>query len=190
MTSILRADNITTVAGTGNISLNTGNKIISPDVGGIVAPGQIVQVIQNVKYDTFSGAANGTALAVTGISAVITPKFNTSKILIMAQIMYSSTGTTYGGWFRRNGVDIGLGNAGSGQQQVSIGMALATDTNQSNTFPYMFMDSPTTTSTLTYQFYVNNDNATAIYINRSVADGAAAVGKRGISTVTLMEIAQ
>lgn len=190
MTSIIRTDAISTVAGTGNISLQSGNKIVSPDVGGIIAPGQIIQVIQNVKYDTFTGSANGTALAVTGINATIIPKFNTSKILIMAQIMYASTGTTYGGWFKRNGIDIGVGNAGSGQQQVSIGMALVTDTNQSNTFPYMFMDSPATTSSLTYQFYVNNDNATAIYINRSISDGAAAVGKRGISTVTLMEIAQ
>ena len=190
MASIIRTDSITTVAGSGNISLQTGNKIVSPDVGGLVAPGQIVQVIQNVKYDTFTGAANGTPIVVTGISATITPKFASSKILILAQIMYSSTGTTYGGWFKRNGVDIGLGNAGSGQQLVSIGMALATDSNQSNTFPYMFLDSPATISALTYQFYVNNDNAAAIYINRSVSDGAAAVGKRGISTVTLMEVAQ
>ena len=190
MASIIRTDSISTVSGTGNISLPTGNKIISPDVGGLVAPGQIVQVIQGVKYDTFSGAANGTPIAITGISATITPKFATSKVLILAHIMYASTGTTYGGWFRRNGVDIGLGNAGSGQQQVSIGMALATDTNQSNTFPYMFLDSPGSISALTYQFYVNNDNAAAIYINRSVSDGAGAVGKRGISTVTLMEVAQ
>jgi hypothetical protein len=189
MASIVSVDTLQGLT-SGQVTLPAGHKIKGTDVGSIVAPGSVVQVVSNVKFDTFSGAAGGTPIAVSGINCTITPKFSTSKILILAQIMYASVGTTYGGFFRRNGIDIGLGNAGSGQQQVSMGMALVTDSNQSNTFPYMFIDSPASTSLLTYQFYVNNDNGTAIYINRSVSDGAAAVGKRGISTVTLMEIAQ
>jgi hypothetical protein len=103
--------------------------------------------------------------------------------------MYSSLGTTYGGWFKRDSSNIGLGDAGSGQQRVSMGMALVTDTNQTNTFVYNYLDSPNTTSAVTYQFYAINDNNVSLYINRSVSDQANTTGKRGISTVTLMEIA-
>jgi hypothetical protein len=102
--------------------------------------------------------------------------------------MYASAGTTYGGWFRRNGVDIGLGDASGSKQRVSMGMALASDTNQTNTFIYSYLDSPGTTSSVTYQFYAHNDNGFSLLINRSSADQDNTTGKRGISTVTLLEV--
>jgi hypothetical protein len=158
--------------------------------GGVIlrSAGSIIQVVQTVKTDTFSGTANGTALLVSGVAATITPTSATNKILILSHIMYSSTGTTYGGWFRRGSTDIGLGDGAGSRQRVSMGMALATDTNQSNTFIYCYLDSPLSTSAQTYQFYVNNDNTNAIYINRSVSDQDNSTGKRAISTVTLMEV--
>jgi len=149
----------------------------------------IIQVVHQSLTSTVGVVANGTAVAVSGFSATITPLTTTSRIWIIAQIMYSSAGTTYGGWFTRNGTSINLGTAGSGQQQVSIGMALCTDTNQTNTFVYSYVDSPATTSAITYQFYVNNDNGNTLYLNRSQGDSAGATGKRGTSTITLLEVA-
>jgi hypothetical protein len=159
----------------------TGKKILG-------TTGSILQVVQVVKNDTFTAAANGTALLVTGLAASITPTNSNNKIWILGHIMYSSTGTTYGGWMTRNGTAIGLGLSASGQQQVSMGMSFPGDSNQSNTFVYSFLDSPGTTSSVTYQFYVNNDNGNAIYINRSVNDQGNTTGKRGISTITLLEV--
>jgi hypothetical protein len=156
---------------------------------GVVGPGGIVQVVSVSLNTTFTGTANGTPLAVTGLAASITPRSASNRILIISQIMYSSTGTTYGGWFTRNGTAINLGAAGSGQQQVSIGMALASDANQSNTFVYSNIDSPNATTSTTYQFYANNDNTGILYINRSVSDQANNTGKRAVSTITLLEIA-
>jgi len=150
--------------------------------------GSILQVVQTVKTDTFSGVANGTALLVTGLSATITPSSTSNKILVIGHIHYASLGTTYGGWFRRNGVDIGIGDIAGSRQRVALGMALVTDANQSNTFIYSFLDSPASTSALTYQFYANNDNGNSLFINRSSNDSDATVGKRGISTVTLLEV--
>jgi hypothetical protein len=150
--------------------------------------GSILQVVQTVKTDTFSGVANGTALLVTGLSASITPSSTSSKIWVIGHIHYAALGTTYGGWFRRNGVDIGIGDASGSRQRVALGMALVTDLNQSNTFIYSYLDSPGTTSSVTYQFYVNNDNAQSVFINRSSSDGDNTTGKRGISTVTLLEV--
>jgi hypothetical protein len=167
---------------TNQIQNLTGQKILG-------STGSIIQVVQVVKTDTFTGTANGTALMVSGLSATITPSSATNKILIIGHIMYSSTATTYGGWFKRGSTDIGLGDGSGSKQRVSMGMALASDSNQSNTFVYSYLDSPLTTAATTYQFYVNNDNSNAIYINRSVNDQDNSTGKRGISTVTLMEVA-
>lgn len=178
-----------TVDTTANVTVNTNLTFSNKIQQANLPTGCVLQVVQAVKTDTFVGAANLTEMLVTGVAATITPRFANSKILITAQIMYGSTGTTYGGWFKRNGTNIGLGDAAGSRQRVSIGMALSSDTNQTNTFVYNYLDSPATTSAVTYQFYVNNDNTQNLFINRSVNDLDGGTGKRGISTVTLMEIA-
>lgn len=179
---------IDTLSVTGNASVSvpiknsSGRPILNQS-------GSVLQVVQSVitAASTVTGP-NGTATLVTGLSATITPSSTSSKILVNMQLNYCSTGTTYGCWFKRNGTDIGLGDAGSGQQRVSVGMALSTDANQINSFTYNYLDNPATTSALTYQLYVNNDNTNALYINRSVNDYANSTGKRTISTITLTEI--
>lgn len=178
-----------TVDTAANVTVNTNLTFSNKIQQANLPTGCVLQVVQAVKTDTFVGAANLTEMLVTGVAATITPRFANSKILITAQIMYGSTGTTYGGWFKRNGTNIGLGDAAGSRQRVSIGMALSSDTNQTNTFVYNYLDSPATTSAVTYQFYVNNDNTQNLFINRSVNDLDNGTGKRGISTVTLMEIA-
>lgn len=165
------------------------NQTIASTGGGGGGGGVVQQLIQVVKSDTFVGAANGTPLSITGIAATITPTSSTSKILITGHIMYGAVGTTYGGWFRRNGTDIGLGDAAGSRKRVSMGMGLTADQSQTNTFVYNYLDSPGTTSPVTYQFFVNNDNAENIYINRSMFDLNNSTGTRGISTVTLTEVA-
>jgi hypothetical protein len=48
MTSIIKADNISTVSGSGNITIPTGVKVVGTDAGSIVAPGHVVQVVQGL----------------------------------------------------------------------------------------------------------------------------------------------
>jgi hypothetical protein len=151
--------------------------------------GSVLQVVQTLKTDTLILNSNSTATAVTGMSATITPSSTNSKILVLTHLNFGASGTTYGGWLRRNGTDIGIGDVGANQLRVSMGLALTSDTNQSNTFAFNYLDSPNSTSSLTYQLYVINDNTGALYVNRSVADSNGVTGKRGISTITLMEIA-
>ena len=157
-------------------------------------PGHIIQVQSIAITSILTTSPNGSSVAVTGFAASITPTLATSKILLLAQINYSVQGvvTTPGCYFTRNGTTIGVGDAGSGQFRVgfSIPCSSTGDTNQAAPAGYNFLDSPATTSTLTYQLYVQNDNAYAVYFNRSYADAASATGKRSISTITLMEIAQ
>ena len=72
MTSILRADNISTVAGTGTIAVQTGNTLY--------APGHVIQVVQGT-YATETDS-NNSSFTDTGLTASITPSSTSSKILI------------------------------------------------------------------------------------------------------------
>jgi hypothetical protein len=169
----------------GNVSI-TGNLTTSGPLAvtrASLPAGCVLQVLQTVKSDTFVGTSNGAEMSITGLAATITPTQANSKILITAQIMYACQGTTYGGWFKRNGTNIGLGDAAASQQRVSIGMSFLPDGNQTNTFVYNYLDTPNTTSAVTYQFWTINDNNFTLYINRSVGDLNNATGKRGISTI-------
>lgn len=178
----------------GNVSI-TGNLTVSGSspssaiTRSSLPAGCVLQVVQTVKSDTFVGTSNGAEMSITGLAATITPTRANSKILVTAQIMYACQATTYGGWFKRNGTNIGLGDAAASQQRVSIGMSFLPDANQTNTFVYNYLDTPGTTSAVTYQFWTINDNNFTLYVNRSVSDSNNSTGKRGISTITLMEIA-
>jgi hypothetical protein len=52
--------------------------------------GSILQVVQTVKSDTFSNSTKGSYVAVTGLSATITPTSTTSKILVMSEVAWDS----------------------------------------------------------------------------------------------------
>src|SRR6056300_1421076 len=43
--------------------------------------GKVLQVVQTVKSDTFTGTSNGSEISVTGMSATITPTSSSSKIM-------------------------------------------------------------------------------------------------------------
>jgi hypothetical protein len=148
----------------------------------------VLQVVQTVLTSSVIVTSNAVEQQVTGLACSITPSSASNKILISLNINYCSTGTTYAGYFKRNGTIIGIGDASGGQQRVGICMALTTDANQVNSFYYQYLDVPSTTSTLAYTFFVINDNSPSLYINRSINDYTNVTGKRAISSVTLMEI--
>lgn len=177
------------------IPYSDGSSTYKTSPSGIVAasPGCILQVKQTIKSDTFVQSANGVEMLIPGLSAQITPTSLSSNILINVMFSWGSNGTTYGGYLKRNGTIFGVGNAGTGQQRVSMGIPFSRDTNQMNTSNLIILDSPNTINPLTYEFFVINDNSEILYVNRSNIDSNSgalgATGKRGISTITLMEIA-
>ena len=150
--------------------------------------GKILQVVQTVKTDTFSGTANGSELTLTGMTADITPKVNTSKVMVIASLFYCANGTTYGFYIKRESTIVGIGAASSSRQRMTGALGLTGDANQCDQYTIHFLDSTATTSETTYSLYANNDNNVALYLNRSINDTDSNVGKRGISTLTLYEI--
>ena len=153
MSSQLRVDKILPVDG-------------APSGGG----GGIIQVINTIKTDTFSTSANlNTKETITGLTATITPKFNTSKILIQHTNTACGTrdaSTHYELYINRNSTRIHTIG-------TYIGLSVSTDV----CFPTMcYMDSPGTTSAVTYNMialrkqgsancYFNLDNGGSISHN-------------------------
>jgi len=162
-------------ARTGNtITINSGDKI-SGDAGSIIAPGQVIQLVQQQTNTVFSTTSS--SYVDTGFAASITPKFSSSKIYVIAGLnMYNnathgvSSTTLYRGGSRVSdsatyGHAYGYSNAGAHVHH--------------HTFTYL--DSPNTTSSTEYKIYISctsNGGTLKMCVNNSS------------STLTLMEIAQ
>ena len=183
MTTITSTGITTTNLTGSNLSVG-GSSFSSTDLGGTVQ-----KVEQTVLTGTYSAASNGSEVIVTGVAATITPSSASNKVLLMFCCMFGNHITTYGGYFKRGTTIIGVGDAASSRQQVGMGLGYNGDANQANQASYTFLDSPATTSATTYQLYLKNDNTVTCFFNRSPNDQNNNVGKRGISTITLWEIA-
>jgi len=159
-----------------------------------VASGMVlncVNVFTNTAV-TYNGIAN-TETEIAALSTTITPKLNTSKILIQAMI----NGEGYHDAVYRlrrfvGGTDQGLlGNAvTAGSRNTGISpMPYDVDNTSTMTNSYIqFYDTPGTTSPVTYRFYFRPAGATPFHLNRSVTDTDNNVCERASSSVTLLEI--
>ena len=153
--------------------------------------GKVLQVVQTVKSDTFTGTSNGSEISVTGMSATITPTSSSSKIMISVVLNYSCQATTWGAYLKRGTTIIGVGATAGSRQSVASGLGSTVDYNQQLNGKIEYLDSPATTSATTYQLFAINDNTVQIAINRGAVgsgDGDGSASKRSISTITLMEI--
>ena len=135
--------------------------------------GSVLQVV-NVAYGTQQSNTSST-YSDTGLTASITPKFSTSKILVLVSHSgcLSSGATNAIGNYRlfRNSTNI--------IQFGAIGNS-ALDTNGLFGVSTSYLDSPATTSATTYKTQFSNKYSSGtVYINAYDAS----------STITLMEIA-
>ena len=175
------------------------NRIVPRD--GLVsgASGGIIQVVQSVKTDAENFSGSSTAALITGLSASITPKFNTSKVFVQV-ILNASVGGAYAGMYavlRRGSTDICIGDAASNRNRASMSLQSPNHFTAANSNDYgpgqsslLFLDDPATTSSVTYGLYlVEADNqGTVLYVNKSGTDTDSNYFNRVASTITLMEI--
>jgi hypothetical protein len=145
--------------------------------------GSILQVVQTVKSDTFSNSTKGSYVAVTGLSATITPTSTTSKILVMSEVA----------WDSQNNYPVFLHIYRGGAQITPNGNATGyTPSSAYNSFQQpadsrawldqqtlIYLDSPASTSALTYQIYAAKP---------SVAANNIIINTFGSSNITLMEV--
>lgn len=154
----------------------------------------ILQVKHTVKRDVWSGGGSGTTwYSITGLSATITPRSTSSRILIMVKLHAGTQYWELQGKVTRNGADIGMGTARS--LRPACGFAhLKYDGSYDyyDWFPmhYTYIDAPAVTTATTYQVWLNGYSSNTIYINRTHNDQNS-IDYMGcpVSTITLMEIA-
>jgi hypothetical protein len=174
MTSQIRVDSIVPTTGV-------------PTGGG----GGIVQVVSNTKTDTAS--VSGLTFGDVGLSATITPKSSSNKILILVQAnIGSSVGYSMKARLMRDSTAIHIGDADGNRPRATTevsqtyGNTITYNADQAN---MIFLDSPATTSQVTYKIQMASYSSYIVYINRNGADlDTSSYDASTASSITLMEV--
>jgi hypothetical protein len=192
MASILRFDNWQNSDGTSIATTDASGNISFAGSGA----GKILQVVSTTKTDTFTSTNNQVWTDVTGLSASITPNSTSSKVLVLASVpfAYDVAASQVGAvGITRNSIDA-LQPASYGSR-IPAFIAhnfnpITSDNTSMLPATINFMDEPASTSSLTYQIRVISTNGTGtVYVNRSPNDADDDRYTRGISTLTLLEVA-
>ena len=160
--------------------------------------GAVLRVVNTVKTDTFSTASTSFTV-VTGLTATITPRFNDSKILIIASVHFSEDAQAESASFAlgKDGsvIDAFTADAAGNRQRAAM-HGFPSDGAASDTENGMFsstvtcLDSPASTDEITYSVMMRTANGNTMYVNRTKEDrDTSSYDPRVISTLTLMEIA-
>ena len=156
--------------------------------------GGIIQVQSVTKTDTFTKASGGGSsfVDVTGLSVSITPKFNTSKILVLYDMGWGSNTGHCSCRLMRDSTPIKIGDASGNKTRVTGQMHHAGSNDQYDIEQVSgtFLDSPATTSAVTYKMQVGTpfSSSYAIFVNYHQEESDLAWVGRGASSITVMEI--
>jgi len=149
-------------------------------IGGSIA-GSVLQVVSTTKTDPFT-TPSATFVDVTGLSATITPRSTSSKILVIAQVhIQNDSGSGF--WAMnlvRNSTNLAQGAGGAVNNQTAWSQGV-TSLFQSHV-PIVNLDSPSTTSPVTYKIQVNRAAAGNTEVNGTTDSSAS-------SSITLLEVA-
>lgn len=160
-----------------------------------VYSGAVLQVVQTVKTDVFSGGGAATTFYdITGFVANITPQLASSKILVMADMQLGTGYWEIQGVLRRNGSNIAgsLGTARGSRLPVTFAVNAyenAATGYQMYRVAFDYLDSPGNTTQQSYSVAINTYSTYGVYMNRSGNDNDAAdYYGCPASSLTLMEI--
>ena len=158
--------------------------------------GKVLQVVSTTKTDTFSASvgASGTTVAVTGLSASITPSSTANKIIVLFTINGGASGPNpvFVRLFKDGSLSSFVGDAAGSRQRISNQIVLPPDSGRNPATSGVFLDSPATTSSVTYDVRVSHRSGSTrtVYINRSETDANSNATNRSASSITLMEVAR
>jgi len=188
MTAILKVDTIQDTSGNNiinessdTITIGASGDTISIPSGATIANsgtatgfGKLLQVV-NAKTNTQFNTTSTSLVAVTNLSAAITPSATSSKILIM--VNFTGTNATAG---KTTNTTIYRGSTNLAMQSSTGIMGLfSNEASEYKGYSYHYLDTPSSTSALTYQVYAMTDSG-----------GTAQLMVNGnTASITLMEIA-
>lgn len=172
------------------LGIGSSNKVLTVS-GGIpswqTAPGSTYpQYVQTVLSTAFTSGTVGSYVAVTGLSASISPQSSSNKVLIRVCVQGTDS-NNYPQMYHiyKNGSQLTPNGPSTGYTPSSCyaainGGAIA-NTTSSNTTCFEFLDSPATTSSVSYEVYAAKPSiaVNGIAINNNMG---------GSSTITLIEV--
>ena len=168
MSSQLRVDKILPVDG-------------APTDGG----GGIIQMKQTVVSVHTFNTTSTSKVDITGMSVSITPKFNTSKILISSHLTYGGNNFNFYCDLLRGSTVLGAPSSGNNTCTIAL-CGITNTTYQMQNASLLFLDSPATTSATTYKLQIAVQSGGEFYLNRSKRDGSN--DATCSSTITAMEV--
>lgn len=171
---------------------SNGDSIGTAANGYLGVPGTVLQVVQTFKTDSSAISASGSTLYdIPGMSASITPKSSTSKILVSITLQFNQSGSSKTA-FRlfRDSTEIGKSTASTddnfnGLFSTNLYNADSNYVYTIGSFSSQFLDSTLSSQAVTYSLKLYPTVASTFYINRRSYDE----GLGGTSNITLMEIA-
>jgi hypothetical protein len=140
----------------------------------ILPTGSVLQVVNT--YIAANTQTSSTSYIDSGVSLSITPKYATSKILVLFNMtgLYKNTDNVYGR------MQLVRNSTALIQNEGAFGYDNTTGENNIGASSMCYLDSPATTSSTTYKTQIQS----------SGASGNVGVGRNAaVHTVTLMEIA-
>ena len=152
-------------------------------IGAVSRSGGILQVVSTTKTDVFS-TSSSSKVDITGLSATITPRSTSSKILVAISITHgasASTSTEFRVMRDTTAILDAAGYAYSFRGNFGFDSQNANEIFMAN---FGHLDSPASTSSLTYKVQVSSSAATT-YVNRTNSGPQNA----SVSSITLMEVA-
>tara|TARA_B100001989_G_scaffold249651_1_gene225334 strand:- start:39 stop:587 length:549 start_codon:yes stop_codon:yes gene_type:complete len=180
MASQLRVDKIVPVDGV-------------PSGGG----GGVIQVVSVTKTDAYTSTSTSTAEDVTGLTVTITPKFSTSKLLVMVHVSCTAS-NNYGGHALLLAKVVGgtttypfRGDATGSSTRGTFAVGGYPDANYGypDTLSGTFLDDAGSTSATTYKIqHIDESTNNAIYINREYHGTGGAGQSITTSGITVMEV--
>jgi len=164
-------------------------------IGAVSRSGGILQVVSTTKTDTFSesvGARPTISGAITGLTATITPRSTSSKILVVVSAAIASNSSNDGVYLHlyRDGAVTGFQGDAAGSRQRAARLHVFNYITQV-VAPITYLDSPNTTSSVTYDLRLSHDQSSTatVYCNRGEQDVDDNLNSRAASSITLIEVA-
>jgi hypothetical protein len=158
-------------ANANKIIIPSGHKVVA-EAGGLVAPGQVIQVVQ--RRSTTQESTTSTSPQASSIYVTITPKYSNSNILIVSSFQAQIAGaglTAYYTLYRES-------------TNLAASQFIRLETASSTFFGSQsidYLDTPSTTNQITYRIYYWAQTSSAT--NQIGLSGSPGV-------ITAMEIAQ
>ena len=168
---------------------------------GLATSGLPAGSVIQVKYFQLTTMVNeaysttNTDQAITNFVVNITPKSTSSIMKIEANMMFEWENAAWSTmwFFYRDTTKLANTQGSAGDRKLGISPSLSSLDSDDNSTPEFasltYFDAPSTTSAINYKLGVNSSGTNMLFINRTIADTDSASFDRGVSFLSVTEIA-